>query len=189
MASRHSVTAKKKGRGRSPSPSEGIVNLSDICGKTRDPRDGKPQYSGVFFLGLALTGQESAQVDSTPRRARGQISASRAPPESMRLREDRRWISIEARASPGIAHSSASRAKAECCEGQGGVVQCVPGQQDTTHGVEVGNSSDPVTLALNGISGQMRRAMVRDVLTAEGERRFCCQTWRIWLKSLLGSPS
>ena len=31
----------------------GIVNLSDICGKTRDPHEGKPLYSGVFFLGLA----------------------------------------------------------------------------------------------------------------------------------------
>jgi len=30
---------------------------------------------------------------------------------------------------------------------------------------------DPVALALNGISGQMRREMVRDMLTAEGEHR------------------
>jgi len=31
----------------------GIGNLSNICGKTRDPHDGKPWYSGAFFLGLA----------------------------------------------------------------------------------------------------------------------------------------
>ena len=30
---------------------------------------------------------------------------------------------------------------------------------------------DPVSLALNGIKGQMRREMARDMLTAEGERR------------------
>ena len=30
---------------------------------------------------------------------------------------------------------------------------------------------DPVALALNGIQGQMRREMVRDMLTAEGEQR------------------
>lgn len=30
---------------------------------------------------------------------------------------------------------------------------------------------DPVALALNGIKGQMRREMVRDMLTAEGEQR------------------
>ena len=30
----------------------GIVNLSEICGKPREPQDGKWRYSGVFFLGL-----------------------------------------------------------------------------------------------------------------------------------------
>ena len=30
----------------------GIVNLSEICGKPRDPPDGKWRYPGVFFLGL-----------------------------------------------------------------------------------------------------------------------------------------
>ena len=33
---------------------------------------------------------------------------------------------------------------------------------------------DPVALALNGIQGQMRREMVRDMLTAEGEHREVC---------------
>ena len=33
---------------------------------------------------------------------------------------------------------------------------------------------DPVALALNGIQGQMRREMVRDMLTAEGEHREFC---------------
>ncbi|MSR21775.1 MAG: hypothetical protein EXR91_12525 [Gemmatimonadetes bacterium] len=30
---------------------------------------------------------------------------------------------------------------------------------------------DPVALALNGIKGQMRRVMVRDMLSAEGDKR------------------
>ena len=34
-----------------------------------------------------------------------------------------------------------------------------------------GDFHDPVALALNGIQGQMRREMVRDMLTAEGEQR------------------
>ena len=34
-----------------------------------------------------------------------------------------------------------------------------------------GDFHDPVALALNGIQGQMRREMVRDMLTAEDEHR------------------
>lgn len=36
--------------------------------------------------------------------------------------------------------------------------------------------TDPVALAVNGISGQMRREMVRDMLTAEGETRAAYDT-------------
>src|SRR5690554_1885725 len=34
-----------------------------------------------------------------------------------------------------------------------------------------GDFDDPVALAVNGIKGQMRREMVRDMLEAEGEQR------------------
>ena len=41
---------------------QGIVNLSRICGKTRDPHDGEWRYSGVFVLGLT---SERARIGSS----------------------------------------------------------------------------------------------------------------------------